>query len=55
MAAMRDDGEVPVLDANSLDMLPDANGPWLPLPAAGLSLNNRDLAATAKRIVGSDC
>jgi hypothetical protein len=50
MAAMRDDGEVPVLDANSLGLLPDANGPWLPLPAAGLSLNN--LAATAKRIVG---
>ena len=49
---MRDDGEVPVLDANSLDMLPVASGPWLPLPTAGLSLDDRDLAATAKRIVG---
>ena len=49
---MRDDGEVPVLDATSLDVLPVASGPWLPLPPAGLSLNNRDLPATAKRIVG---
>ena len=49
---MRDDGEVPVLDANSLGLLPDASGPWLPLPAAGLSLDNRDLSATAKRVVG---
>eukprot|EP01046_Picozoa_sp_COSAG06_P078499 COSAG06_NODE_26097_length_621_cov_23.319923_1_plen_89_part_10 len=49
---MRDDGEVPVLDANSLGLLPDASGPWLPLPAAGLSLDDCDLAATAKRIVG---
>jgi len=51
-AMMRDDGEVPVLDANSLGLLPDASGPWLPLPAAGLSLDNRDLSATAKRVVG---
>ena len=52
MAAMRDDGEIPTLDANSLGLLPDANGPWLPLPTAGLSLDDCDLAATAKRIVG---